>query len=357
MSDGQATGSPMSSKSASPTPNYPSPPSQVTVMSNPYPQTEVQNVHRPKQKSYAAVLQAGPSKPTPKQIPASQSGPRRAQAKGQSVYRGPTPDYVPVPQTGYNKYGTQQGSRTYAQAAQSLQAYQAGTIYNQSAPGPGGYGMPCPETGQNEAFQQAAPPTANQQLNGFDLFSIPNYRPEITETFKSVGDWVQQDRAAEDRMRPRLNTHLSAQSSASAHSWSFPTSSQSPSTISRTSTRRTRDQMTTGNYQHRCLVCNKGFDTAADLTHHSRYHQQHEDRSFACRSCAARFIFFKDLQRHEQVHDPNAERFYCHFPTCKYTEKGFGREDHLTRHLRKVHGVNPVMRSSGPSSQYSHQEH
>lgn len=350
MSDSQASGSSTSSPSASPTPNYPSPPSQTTALPNPYPQTQTRPVKRPTQASYAAVLQAGPSKPIPTQVPASQPAPTRTKAKEQSVYRGPKPGYVPAPQTGYNQYGTQQGSRTYAQAVQSPQASQTVTSQSQSARGPVGYGTSFPQTGQHEAFAQVAHPNMNQQLNGFDLYSMRNYRPELTETFKSVGDWVDQPRAAEDRLRPRLYTHLSAQSSASTHSQSFTASSQSPSTLSRTSTRRTRDQMMTGN--HRCPVCGKAFDTAADLGHHSRYHQEHENRPFACRSCAARFIFFKDLQRHEPVHDPDAEKFYCYFPTCKYAEKGFGREDHLTRHLRNVHRVDPIVRSSGPSSQY-----
>lgn len=343
--DGQVAG--LSTSSKSPTPNYPSP-SQGTAVPNPYPKADRRTQHPSAHESWAEVAQRGNKRPARSPTPATQPTPRRVHAQAPPDPPGPTLGFVSALQWVHNQHGTQQGSRTYAQVLHSPQQAPAEATNNQSAFGVGDYGdrftVPVP----NEAFAQPGYFGAAQQLNRLDLSGNPNYRPGITDTFMNVNDWVDQPKAPGDRNRPRLDSHLSAQSYASTGSTSFTTTSQSPSTISRTSTRRTRDQMMTGDHRHTCTRCSKGFDTATELNHHIRYHQEHEDKRFACRSCSARFIFFKDLERHERVHNPHAERFYCPHPTCKYAQRGFGREDHRNRHLSTQHRQH----SSGPSSQY-----
>lgn len=340
----QTAGQSMPSTSSPPKRNYPSPPPLGTSMSTPYPPTATHP-------SYAAVVQRRPDRPAPNQPPAVQSASRRNKAKELSVPAGPKPVHIPVNQTWHSQQRTQQGTRTYAQALQARQGLQAGAIDSLRALEMGGYNISIPSSGQHNAFAQAANPAANQQINDFGLSSNPNYRPDFTETFNSVGNWLQVPRAAEDRIRPQLEIPWTAQAANDSRNRSLTTSSQSPSTISRTS-RRTRDQMRTGDHEHRCGRCDAGFDTAAELNHHIRYHQEHDARPYPCRSCSARFIFKKDRRRHELVHDDNAPKYYCPHPTCKYHQQGFGRHDHLARHLSTQHRVDSVMQSSGPSSQY-----
>lgn len=88
---------------------------------------------------------------------------------------------------------------------------------------------------------------------------------------------------------------------------------------------------------HRCHVCNAGFDTKSDLTHHLRVHIPVDQRQYACGQCGKRFLFPKDLRRHSYVHTSN--QLFCDRADCKHSTKGFTRRDHLERHLLSVHGT------------------
>lgn len=48
--------------------------------------------------------------------------------------------------------------------------------------------------------------------------------------------------------------------------------------------------------------CTEKFDRWCDLNHHSRVHLAYEQRPYPCEQCDKRFLFPKDLRRHETTH-------------------------------------------------------
>lgn len=51
------------------------------------------------------------------------------------------------------------------------------------------------------------------------------------------------------------------------------------------------------------LDCNREFGRRADLLRHARSHLVESDRPHKCRTCGQRFLFPKDLRRHQKTHD------------------------------------------------------
>lgn len=61
--------------------------------------------------------------------------------------------------------------------------------------------------------------------------------------------------------------------------------------------------------------CPEIFDRRCDLTQHERSHLPYDQRPYGCESCEKRFLFPKDLRRHESTHasaqdDENLETLY-----------------------------------------------
>lgn len=135
----------------------------------------------------------------------------------------------------------------------------------------------------------------------------------------------------------RLALSTRSPSQASAHRSALSEISVSSSRLK--ITRRTKAQLTSGHYDHRCSDCNKGFATRSELSHHTRYHTPSQLRPFACEDCTKRFLFAKDLHRHRTTHA--ARSLFCPYSSCS-SHKGFARNDHLYRHLRGKHGVEDV---------------
>lgn len=52
--------------------------------------------------------------------------------------------------------------------------------------------------------------------------------------------------------------------------------------------------------------------------------------------CRKAFSYQKDLRRHQRsVHPENQDsRFYCKYEPCKYSRKGFSRQDNFNRHTK-----------------------
>lgn len=48
--------------------------------------------------------------------------------------------------------------------------------------------------------------------------------------------------------------------------------------------------------------CCERFDRQCDLTQHERSHLPHEQRPYGCESCGKRFLYPKDLRRHDDIH-------------------------------------------------------
>ncbi|KAF2207681.1 hypothetical protein CERZMDRAFT_102168 [Cercospora zeae-maydis SCOH1-5] len=114
-----------------------------------------------------------------------------------------------------------------------------------------------------------------------------------------------------------------------------PTSASSAASSAGRSPRRSREAMVLGEIS--CSQCDAAFSTQGDLTHHLRSHAPYQSRNHVCPTCKKRFQYKKDLARHLPRHDPNRQRFYCRHTGCKYHTKGFGRQDHLDRHLATQH--------------------
>lgn len=95
-----------------------------------------------------------------------------------------------------------------------------------------------------------------------------------------------------------------------------------------------------------CTTCNKDFQTNASLRRHERNHKAPEEKQFACEHCEVRFIWKKDLVRHEasKRHRKRCSKALgpalldCEVTGCdKVGEHGFARRDHLERHVATVH--------------------
>ncbi|GIZ43123.1 hypothetical protein CKM354_000636300 [Cercospora kikuchii] len=147
-------------------------------------------------------------------------------------------------------------------------------------------------------------------------------------------NWLGNTPAAGARNLPRLNTNLLAVPAPSDAHLS-PSSASSAGSSTGRSPRRSKQEMVLGEIS--CSQCDAAFSTQGDLTHHLRSHQPYANRSHVCPTCNKRFQYRKDLARHAPRHDPNRQRYYCKHAGCKYHSKGFGRQDHLDRHLATQH--------------------
>ncbi|KAI5365866.1 Putative Zinc finger C2H2-type [Septoria linicola] len=130
-----------------------------------------------------------------------------------------------------------------------------------------------------------------------------------------------------------------------------PSSASSAGSSTGRSTRRSKEEMVLGEIS--CRQCDAAFGTQGDLTHHLRSHAPYQSRSHVCPHCEKRFQYRKDLARHVPRHDPNRQRFRCHFSGCKFNSKGFGRQDHLDRHLASQHRMDSPVYVSRTSSSRS----
>jgi len=92
--------------------------------------------------------------------------------------------------------------------------------------------------------------------------------------------------------------------------------------------------------RYRCdhIGCNHVSRTSADRRHHRRYHTPASQRPHGCPLCTSRFLTPREVQRHLVTHGVG-DRYYCAILSCPYATKGFGRKDHLTRHVRSRHGA------------------
>jgi len=89
---------------------------------------------------------------------------------------------------------------------------------------------------------------------------------------------------------------------------------------------------------YECQQCNVSFASQLLLEEHA---SQSGHASFICdhQDCGKTFSRLDTYQRHQKVHQEEAERF-----SCKYCKKyrganGFKRKDHLTQHIRGYHHI------------------
>ncbi|KAL5388613.1 hypothetical protein PMIN02_007620 [Paraphaeosphaeria minitans] len=93
--------------------------------------------------------------------------------------------------------------------------------------------------------------------------------------------------------------------------------------------------------------CGRTFDRSCDLKRHQKTHLIRSERPHKCSYCNEGFLYPKDRNRHERIHDESTasqdQLFRCPVPGC--TNVGFSRRDNLLRHQRKQH---PYMGMGSP---------
>lgn len=105
-----------------------------------------------------------------------------------------------------------------------------------------------------------------------------------------------------------------------------------------TRTRSNSNQSSSSRRSYRCRHpgCRYSSSSSNDLRHHRRYHTPMEERPHPCPNCTRRFTTPREVERHQSTHGLGA-RYYCPYAGCRYSVRGFGRQDNLDRHLRQVH--------------------
>lgn len=83
-----------------------------------------------------------------------------------------------------------------------------------------------------------------------------------------------------------------------------------------------------------CIVCEKSFDTAAELKTHKVTHAVIE---LVCEKCSRSFDTYDRLRAHLAMHK-SLEKWF----ECDYCEKKFRHEKSLQSHMVKHTGVKPI---------------
>ncbi|TKA77331.1 hypothetical protein B0A55_03422 [Friedmanniomyces simplex] len=86
----------------------------------------------------------------------------------------------------------------------------------------------------------------------------------------------------------------------------------------------------------------------AKLNHHRRYHTPDHERPNVCDQCGARFLFKRELDRHKLSITHAGRQFFC--TRCN---AGFGRPDHLSRHIKQDSCFERAVTPSPTSLPYS----
>ena len=201
-------------------------------------------------------------------------------------------------------------------------------------------------------FCAEAPHLAPQipQILPLEVTSNPNYQPGMMNgVVGNMQGWAKRAPAIGNHTALSINTtHLAPPDDFAANR--SPTSASTTESSTRPGSRRSREEMM-GNFV--CGYCKAGFPTQGELTHHLRSHAPYMSRQHVCSICEKRFQYKKDLGRHAPKHDPNRKKYYCSYQGCKYFSKGFGRQDHLDRHLATQHRVDTPQQVSQPSFSFA----
>lgn len=208
--------------------------------------------------------------------------------------------------------------------------------------------LSVPRVGEQLIPQPSHAANSVPQILPTEVTSNPNYQPGMLPSAPgNMLGWIRRAPAIGERTLPsRLDTNLLAPPEANSANRS-PTSASTTGSSAHAGSRRHKWEMT-GDFL--CHWCSAGLSTQGDLTHHLRSHQPYLSRQHVCQHCDKRFQYRKDLMRHLPKHDPNRKKYYCIFKGCKYYSRGFGRQDHLDRHIQTQHRVDTPQQSSRPSS-------
>lgn len=138
--------------------------------------------------------------------------------------------------------------------------------------------------------------------------------PTDTQPSDQAGVWYPKSYQQGDRIR----SHRPAPPTTPTGSNRGRSRASSPSSVSRLT----------------CETCGSVFNKKHELDHHRR---SHGDKAQVCTVCNKGFVFRKDLVRHIVMHSKGERHMFCNVVGCKYHQRGFGRVDHLRRHMEKKH--------------------
>lgn len=193
-------------------------------------------------------------------------------------------------------------------------------------------GIMAPLDAQSMAFSDVA------MQNWIDSSYTPGQRVQPIPTF--VASWP------EMRLYPQFQLLRTTQPG--------PTQVVRPQSLEPVAGRQTMRPQNDSQSGHGRLIC--GHDgcshtslTNEGLRHHRRYHMPMELRPHPCPYCHQRFLCPREVERHLPTHGLG-RHFYCNVSSCLYATKGFGRRDHLTRHVRSKHAADSVLQNTETSS-------
>lgn len=100
-----------------------------------------------------------------------------------------------------------------------------------------------------------------------------------------------------------------------------------------------------------CETCNIDFENLSHYrsaakpslevhrTNIVRRHARAHDRPHHCpvARCTNSFAYAKDLKRHLSTKHSNERPFLCPYKCCKFSQRGFKREDNRLRHMQSAH--------------------
>jgi hypothetical protein len=87
-----------------------------------------------------------------------------------------------------------------------------------------------------------------------------------------------------------------------------------------------------------CAQCDTSFDDEPSLHGHA-FESGHASFNCDYQDCDKKFSRIDTYQRHQKVHQENAERFPCKYCKKYRGKNGFKRKDHLNQHVRGYHHI------------------
>ena len=190
--------------------------------------------------------------------------------------------------------------------------------------------------------------------NGLTTGAVSQLQENVMETqANAMQSWIAEAYLAGQRVQPSNQSQAgTSRSQQGAPTPLFSTSffgqaqferqyAMSQQHIERATSLQSDTRTTIGNLSCDHPGCDHTCTSSDDLKHHRRCHIPTEQRPHPCPYCTQRFLYPREVERHLPTHGLGL-RYYCKHSSCPYATRGFGRQDHLTRHVRTKHVADSV---------------